>query len=308
MSGLIVTGSQSASIEWVNFDTAGPSRTRQPSLPSSSASVTIPVITTPPLETNVRPQSLTRQRTGRYRPHKFFDNPPSPQPSGTSTPKSGVCPTSLASALQSSNPPTPPATQNGLSRETSLDLHAVKELEVEPTSRIAFAHFGYIYALTTVIRPNGGCWLVSGSGGSDIKIWKILPRGDLQLIRSFTDLAGAVFSLCIRDSLLYAGLQDGEIDVWDLETGSCIRSIHAHEADVLSMVVLGDDVYTAAGDGRVLRVNETFDCTAAFKAHSGIVASSIVVEGEGASWDLITAGDDSYVKVCLSPLLLECFH
>jgi len=171
-------------------------------------------------------------------------------------------------------------------------------MEVEPGSRTAFAHFGYIYTLTTITRPNNECWLASGSGDSDIKIWKILPCGHLQHLRTFSDLSGAVFSLEVRDSLLYAGLQDGEIDVWDLETGSCIRSIHAHEADVLSMAVLGGDVYTAAGDGRVLRFNETFDCTAAFKAHSGIVASSIVVPGDAGKWDLITAGDDSYVKVC----------
>jgi di- and tripeptidase len=171
-------------------------------------------------------------------------------------------------------------------------------MEVEPGSRVAFAHFGYIYTLTTIARPNNECWLASGSGDSDIKIWTILPCGHLQLLRTFSELSGAVFSLQVRDSLLYAGLQDGEIDVWDLETGSCIRSIHAHEADVLSMAVLGGDVYTAAGDGRVLRVNEEFDCTAAFKAHSGIVASVVVIPGESGKWDLITAGDDSYVKVC----------
>jgi len=170
-------------------------------------------------------------------------------------------------------------------------------MEVEPESRTAFAHFGYIYTLATITRPNNECWLASGSGDSDIKIWKILPCGHLQHLRTFSDLSGAVFSLGVRDSLLYAGLQDGEIDVWDLETGSCIRSIHAHEADVLSMTVLGGEVYTAAGDGRVLRVNEAFDCTAAFKAHSGIVSSAIVTLGEGGKWDLITAGDDSYVKV-----------
>lgn len=280
-------GSQSSSIEWVNFDTAGSSRVRKPSLPSSSASVTIPVITTPPLEL-ARPPSL-RQRTGRYRPHKFFDNPPSPLPSGASTPKSGACPSAPA-----------PATPDRGDHSRDSSPSGTKELEVEPSSRIAFAHFGYIYTLTTVTRPRGGRWLVSGSGNSDIKIWDIGPGGDLQLVRSFSDLAGAVFSLGVRDSLLYAGLQDGEIDVWDLETGSCVRSIHAHEADVLSMTVLGGDVYTAAGDGRVLRVNETFDCTAAFQAHSGIVASSIVVEAEQGKWDLITAGDDSYVKVRLT--------
>lgn len=164
-------------------------------------------------------------------------------------------------------------------------------------SRIAFAHYGYIYALHTVNRPDGSNWLISGSGDSDVKIWHCQPQGGLQFLRGFDSLAGAVLSLAFRDSLLYVGLQDGGIIVWDLETGACIRTIDAHEADVLAMSVLGGDTYTAAADGRVLRVNEEFDCTAAFKAHSGIILSSTIIQGLRDGWELITAGNDSFVKV-----------
>ena len=116
------------------------------------------------------------------------------------------------------------------------------------------------------------------------------------MLRGFSELTGAVLSLAVRDSLLFAGMQDGEIVVWDLETGACIRTIEAHEADVLTMTVLGSDVYTAAADGRVLRVNDEFDSTASFKAHSGIILSSTIVPGVKDRWELITAGNDSYVK------------
>jgi di- and tripeptidase len=172
----------------------------------------------------------------------------------------------------------------------------VTEIEISVETRLAFAHFGYVYALTLVTRKDGSCWLVSGSGDSDIKIWEAHPTGGLSLIHHFTGLHGAVHSFAIRESLLYAGLQDGEIKVWDLETGACIRMIQAHESDVLTMSVLGDDVYTAAADGRVLRVDEDFDCTAAWRAHSGIILSSTIVRAED-RWELITAGNDSYVKV-----------
>lgn len=152
-----------------------------------------------------------------------------------------------------------------------------------------------------ITRPDGSKWLVSGSGDSDVKLWQCAPSGGLQQIRHFTGLTGAVLSFAVRDSLLFAGIQDGEIIVWDLETGACIRTIQAHDVDVLAMSVLGNEVYTAAADGRVIRVNEEFDCTAAFRAHSGIILSSIIVPGTRDGWELITAGNDSYVKVGAVP-------
>lgn len=174
---------------------------------------------------------------------------------------------------------------------------SVVELEVTSGARIAFAHYGYVYAMHIIPRDDGTSWLVSGSGDSDVKIWLAEPGGGLALLRTFDDLNGAVLSFAVRDSLLYAGMQDGGIVIWDLETGACIRTIEAHHADVMAMAVLGNDVYTAAADGQVLRVNDEFDCTAVFRAHNGIILSSIVVKGVQDGWELITAGNDSYVKV-----------
>ena len=255
---------------------------------------------------------MPRPRTGRYRPHSFFDNPPAFPSSGTSTPKSGItfshplansytC-SSCDLAKQASGPPSPApqierSTSTDRSETDSTSDSGVLEIEITVESRLSFAHYGYIYALTIVPRPNGTAWLISGSGDSDVKIWLAGKQGGLQLIKHFDNLPGAVHSFAVRDSLLYAGLQHGDIKVWDLETGACIRSIHAHEEDVLTLSVLGDDVYTAAVNGRVLRFDGGFDCTAAWAAHSGIILSSTIVKSKD-RYELITAGNDSYVKVC----------
>ena len=228
------------------------------------------------------------QRTGRYRPHAFFDK----FPSASDTPQTpgSALPLPRRKSISSSD----------LERSTvlpSTSHEGVLEIEVDIDARIAFAHYGYIYALHIVPRPDGSRILASGSGDCDIKIWLCHASGGLEFVRGFDGLSGAVLSFAVRDSLLYAGVQDGEIAVWDLETGACIRTIEAHEADVLTMSVLGSDVYTAAADGRVLRINEDFDCTAAFKAHAGIILSSTIVRGLTDRWELITAGNDSYVKV-----------
>ncbi|WWC71750.1 uncharacterized protein I206_105709 [Kwoniella pini CBS 10737] len=294
--GTLYLGSQSASIEWVNFSGPGPVRRRRVSAASAS---TVEVV---PLSQNSVDPAQSRpgpsQRTGRYKPHHFFSNPPegaSCSASGSSTPRSPV----IAS------------TPNGSSRReffSSADLdklslneraeHPATELEISAESRIAFAHYGYVYALEIISRPHGRKWLVSGSGDSDVKIWDCAPGGGLNLVKEFDNLPGGVLSFAIRESLLYAGLQAGEICVWDLETGACIRTIEAHEADVLSISVLGGDVYTSAADGRILRLNAEFDCTAVWKAHAGTVMSTVIASGtRKGGWELITTGSDSFVKI-----------
>jgi di- and tripeptidase len=301
---LIVAGSQSATIEWINFSQTAPPRQRKPST-SASLSVTVPVdaATPPSAERGHRspPLPIPSQRTGRYRPHHFFDNPSSSVSSGTSTPKCSVSvPGSATSASGFGSHMKHSISGSDIERiriNTSSPDPRVDELEVNAEDRMSFAHYGYVYALHMITRQQGSRWLVSGSGDSDVKIWLCLPGGGLRLLREFNGLSGGVLSFAVRDSLLFAGLQDGQIVVWDLETGACIRTIEAHESDVMTMSVLGSEVYTAGADGRVIRVNEEFDCTAAFRAHSGIILDSTIVEGTKRGWELVTAGNDSYVKV-----------
>jgi di- and tripeptidase len=177
----------------------------------------------------------------------------------------------------------------------------VIEFEVDADSTVFYAHYGYVYALEMIPRPGGGCWLASGSGDSDVKIWDCAPGGGLTLVREFNNLPGAVLSLTSRDALLYAGLQGGEIDVWDLETGSRIRTIDAHNMDVMAMLVLGCDVYAGAADGNVRCIDDAFDCTASFKAHDDPVLTMAIVPAAGSDrgheYELLTAGNDSFLKI-----------
>ncbi|KIS00153.1 di- and tripeptidase [Cryptococcus deuterogattii 2001/935-1] len=284
--GTLYFGSQSCSIEWINFGDLCTSHHRKISGSAAGAVHVVPNGADP----SSRPGPS--QRSGRYKPHKFFDNPPENGCSGSSTPCSPF-PSNTARKETFSNAELDQVSVNLLDQ-----TRPATEIEVPAESRLAFAHYGYVYALHMLSRPNGDRWLVSGSGDSDVKIWECHPSGGVTLIRQFDSLSGAVLSFAFRDDLLYAGLQAGEIAVWDLETGACIRTIEAHEEDVLAMSTLGDDVYTAAADGRVLRVNDEFDCTAAFKAHSGTVMNSTIVKSvKGDSWELITGGNDSYVKI-----------
>lgn len=367
------------------------SRTRKPSLPTQSASVTVPIKPDSPKPPKlphhqtgldaVLPDNKS-ERSGRYRPHSFFDNA-SPSRSGLSTPS---C---YSPGYRKDYSDSPDASRQGLSRtgsayaaarlrqDRSSDgsrrnsvIHALEaqaegsgaeeavddgpdvgelmigqddgpsevvELEIDTSARIAFAHFGYVYALETFHWPDGRVWLISASGDSDIKIWLLPPPESApasaasapptstpKLIKTFPGLSGAVLSLCVRPetALLFAGLQDGEILVFDLESLACVRAIDAHSADVLGLVSAGGergDLYSTAADGTVLRVNDRFECTAAWEGHKGagfavaVIKAVEEVEEDGEAreeekgkegkmgtkeaWELLTAGNDSLVKV-----------
>lgn len=151
-------------------------------------------------------------------------------------------------------------------------------------------------------RSDGTTWLASGSGDADVKIWECRPHGGLMPLCSFDHLPGAVLSLAYRDSLLFAGLQDGQVKVWDLETGSCIRTIMGQKSDVMAMAIAGTDLYTAGANGVMLRFDSSFDCTATFQAHQNpILATLILPRGHGRH-GLITAGK-RYIKVWNLPRL-----
>ncbi|ORX38699.1 hypothetical protein BD324DRAFT_621968 [Kockovaella imperatae] len=309
--GTLYFGSQSASIEWINFADPGslhqdPTRTRKASL-QTAASHTVAVSSSEATSSSSKPTppSLPRQRTGRYRPHKFFDNPPI---SGSTTPTSPVPGCKKGHSYATSSHASPQlanlntleptvsrhsAQSNG---EKSLNGPKAVELDVGPGARIAFAHFGYVYALHLIPRNEGQSWLVSGSGDSDIKIWLCKAEGGLKLIQTFQELSGAVHSLAFRDSLLFAGMQDGQVGVWDLETFACIRNIDLHAADVLALSVLGEDLYAGAADGQVARIDGKFENTSSWAAHEGIVLSSVIVQATH-GWEYITAGNDSFVKI-----------
>jgi len=86
--------------------------------------------------------------------------------------------------------------------------------------------------------------------------------------------------------------------------------------DVLSLSIMQSDLYTCSANGRVhvgvdvtffsqllnyllsQRWSSSFDCTASWQAHDGIVLSSIVTRSPDCkSFCLVTGANDGFVKV-----------
>ncbi|KAF8334688.1 uncharacterized protein EI90DRAFT_2914698 [Cantharellus anzutake] len=248
--------------------------------------------------------------SGLRKLHKFFDS----QPRGASN-----------SALGSVRTPSSAISQLPSSAENFT-------LQVPPQNVIESAHFGYVYCMALVpwgcssSSRNGGSeseidshsisqCLVTGSGNADVKV--LTSLGPPKLQHTFTTpcggSGGAVLSILIRNGCLFAGCQDGLVHIWDFEMKSLVRSIPvaAESIDVLSLSMLDDDLYTCLSNGKSRsRWSRSFACSAIWKAHDGIVLSSIVARisqtdssdpesppQTGQQYSLITGASDNHIKL-----------
>lgn len=128
---------------------------------------------------------------------------------------------------------------------------------------------------------------------------------------------GGVLSLVTRHGNVYAGCQDGNIKIWCLETKTLLRTLIVDapgstgrtgqrdaSRDVLSLSVVGRDLYACLGNGWCQRWSSTFQPTGLWKAHDRIALSSVITSPLGHEYQgnklnamFLTGGADSEIKV-----------
>ncbi|KAI3407045.2 hypothetical protein KGF56_000133 [Candida oxycetoniae] len=125
-----------------------------------------------------------------------------------------------------------------------------KFVESKHEDIVRFAHNGYVYCLEivvdTVIGHFDECtYLISGGGDGVVNIWSMGKT-----LTKLTSLQNdeSVLSMTIQNSLLYVGLGDSFINVWDLMTLQMIRSFQFEDCgmnEVLSIGVHNDSLFKA---------------------------------------------------------------
>lgn len=286
---MLFLGCQNTSIHWIQFQgihqqsrTPACTKHRDPP-PDQALSLSRPASPSPNLGLPER------------RPNKFFD----------------------------SRPPSPPA-------PVSPNAPDPQALRLAHESMVPAAHLGYIYALDLIRGGDGGWILVSGSGDEQVKLWSVLqpslehPWGGLEYLHALSTPAAppeddrAVLALASwtpakpagkqsATTTLFAARQGGQVDVWDLETRTLLRSLPAggkEKSDVLALTAAPPGreeagVYAASADGWVRHFDARFHLAQAWKAHAGTVLCADLVLPRGLPPFLLTGGDDSLLKVWL---------
>ncbi|KAF7365438.1 Beta-Ala-His dipeptidase [Mycena venus] len=216
------------------------------------------------------------------KPHKFFDSYPQYERKPADIHANNGAPSRDISPHSDTTVPPPRAYLN-IPSENVIDS----------------AHYGYIYCMALFPDDDEkGVRLVTGSGDESVKVWECSAKQPTEL-HAFECHNGAIYSLVVKDETIYAGCQDGSVKVLDLETKTLVRIIIAQEGiDVLSMSMINSDLYTCSANGQVQRFSASFDCTASWHAHNGIVLSSIITHGNSKDHPcLITGGNDDHIKV-----------
>lgn len=275
----IFVGCQNTSLQWYTF-TSGSSA----SIPMASAS-TSSLHELNPGSGTLTPGSLTRKA------HKFFDSYP-------------IYERRAADLLAQNSAAQMPMTPDGT---TPLPGSPVPYayLQIPFNNVLDSAHYGYIYSMMAIEdeRRDDATKLVTGGGDETVKVWRIPEETRVPtLVGEFNCGHGAVYSIVSTRDTIFAGCQDGYVKVLDLETNSSVRSILVEEGvDILSMSIIGTDLYTCSADGQVRRWSASFDCTAAWPAHEGIVLSSAICSSD--RWaQLFTGGSDHFIKVWEVPV------
>ncbi|RLV96264.1 putative di- and tripeptidase DUG2 [Spathaspora sp. JA1] len=152
----------------------------------------------------------------------------------------------------------------------------LKLIETKCEDIIRFAHNGYVYCLDIVTAEIGDFhqrkYLISGGGDGLINIWS----ADTGRPKKLTSLANeeSVLSMTVHCSLLYVGLGNSCVNVWDLTTLQLIRSFqfaaelkeHPHlqrnhsskqpnnNNEVLSLAIYNDSIFKACSDSGLIKL------------------------------------------------------
>ncbi|KAJ2613978.1 hypothetical protein H4S08_001942 [Coemansia sp. RSA 1365] len=131
------------------------------------------------------------------------------------------------------------------------------------------AHSGYVYSIllgslsgNSINAVGEEDILFSAASDGDIKLWRLngatlenigsLDRSAMPDSYGGEDEDVCIHSLAVNDGLLFAGLQSGAIEVWDLETRQRIRVLAGtSSANVFSLMVHSHCLYAGAADGTI---------------------------------------------------------
>ena len=220
-----------------------------------------------------------------HRANRFFD---STGPGGVRTPR----PTPFVDVTKTT--PTGRQFAKG-SQSLEIDEHHIHQ----------FAHYGYVYCMLLAKGIVSGEEerevLISGGGDGVIKVWSLDSNDSGRIhemcrLENERDEGCSVLSIALDGTILYSGLLDGEVNVWDLETRQLVRSLQAHRDDVLTMTIGGGFLFSGGVFGFFNKFNRQNERKGRRKAHDGRILASAFSNHDNKPI-YVTGGNDNAIAV-----------
>ena len=104
--------------------------------------------------------------------------------------------------------------------------------------------------------------LVSGGGDGIVKLWSLDSDegGTLTEDISLENGDASILSMAIDGTVLYTGRLEGDVNVWDLDTRQLIRTVKAHNADILALAVGYSLLFSGGSNGNAKVVPLSQSC------------------------------------------------
>lgn len=208
-----------------------------------------------------------------FRNHRFFD---SKGPTGVSTPRP-------------------------LSASETRSFGG-QDLEIDREHIIQYAHYGYVYCMLLARgldadEPDAET-LVSGGGDGVVKLWSLDSdeSGALSEEISLENGDGSVLSMALDGTVLYTGRLEGDVNVWDLDTRQLIRTVKAHNADVLALAVGYGLLFSGGSNGIAKIFNSRHENMNRWRAHDHLILASVVASFKS-NEIYVTGGNDGCIAI-----------
>jgi di- and tripeptidase len=121
----------------------------------------------------------------------------------------------------------------------------------------AYAHSSYVYCMLLVPalrqRLESREVLVTGGGDGTIKLWSLdrLETAGLTEIQKFKNCSTSVLSLADNGIFLYAGLGNGRVHVYNLESRQLVQKINVGSGDVTTIQVVHGVAFCGTSSGHL---------------------------------------------------------
>ncbi|KAI9762437.1 MAG: hypothetical protein M4579_000413 [Chaenotheca gracillima] len=192
---------------------------------------------------------------------------------------------------------TPRPAEENITRATGA-----RTLEIDKEHIVQYAHYGYVYCMLLARGfsrkgPENEV-LISGGGNGTVKLWELHAdhSGAISELAVLDNGEFSVLSIALSGTFLYAGLLEGDINVWDLDTMQLIRNVKAHTEDVLAVSIGGGYIYSGGASGYSRKFDKRNDCLARWSTCDGLILASTVTKTRG-GYFYITGGNDNCICV-----------
>ncbi|MFW9847689.1 MAG: hypothetical protein ACFFF4_01025 [Candidatus Thorarchaeota archaeon] len=122
------------------------------------------------------------------------------------------------------------------------DDHSLRVLTKHVMTNVITLHDEYSSFLSLTTTPNE---IVAGRSNGNLDLWN---KFDWAKVVSIPSKHHIVLSVAVDDSFLYAGGIDDFVSIFDLRSFGHISNLEGHEADVFSIAIDSDNVYSGSGE------------------------------------------------------------